>query len=81
MNLKTQKQMIILFIIAFGIVLWAWWSGVFPFNRDPNGADLLIVERYHRGHLYLQDLRFNGGGALTHSPDCPCHKKGGNDER
>lgn len=78
---ETTKDRIVTVIIALGIVLLAWKVGIFSFNHDPNEPDPLVVEHWHRGHLYLQDLRFRGG-ALTHSPDCPCHqKKGEKDER
>lgn len=74
MTLKTQKR-IILVVLAIGVVLLAWWIGVFPINRDLNRSDPMMIERYHKGHIYIQDLRYSGGGAMLHSPDCPCFKK------
>ena len=30
-----------------------------------------------RGHSYILYPKFRYGGGITHDPDCPCHKEGG----
>ena len=31
----------------------------------------------YRGHSYILYSKYRTGGGITHDPDCPCHKEGG----
>ncbi|MDE6330066.1 MAG: hypothetical protein K2L83_05060 [Muribaculaceae bacterium] len=45
-------------------------------QRCLNGTYDKIVTAEYRGHSYIIYKGIEKGG-ITHDPDCPCHKKGG----
>ncbi len=54
-------------------------------NRTPEQKQQYLDNRYdgyiktvnYRGHSYILYSEYRTGGGITHDPDCPCHKEGG----
>lgn len=42
-----------------------------------NMYDGYIETVNYRGHSYILYSEYRTGGGITHDPDCPCHKEGG----
>ena len=63
-------------ILSAVLVLTAFvGAGLYIYYAISNNQDYVSKVDY-RGHSYVL-VHANGSTGITHDPDCPCHKKGG----
>lgn len=58
-------------VIIVGLVI----VGLGIYYTISNNQDYISKTDY-RGHIYVL-VHANGSTGITHDPDCPCHKEGG----
>ena len=67
-RLTTILAAVLLLVACVGIVLNSYYA-------VSNNQDYISKADY-RGHSYVL-VHAKGSTSITHDPDCPCHKEGG----
>lgn len=63
-------------IVATVLLLVAFVDIVLYIHYAVNNNKDYIGQTDYRGHRYVL-VHANGSTGITHDPDCPCHKEGG----
>lgn len=63
-------------ILAAVLLLVAFVGIVLDIHYAVNNNKDYIGQTDYRGHRYVL-VHANGSTGITHDPDCPCHKEGG----
>lgn len=70
-----KKLRVITLIILLTMIVVSWGLTIFYTIRNHQDYSASVEFRGHRYVLFHAD----GANATTHDPDCPCHKKEGNE--
>ena len=73
-----KKRITIILAICI-LTMTGCTHGEIDTNNRLNDFDDAIMKAEYEGHSYIIYKGHRKGG-LVHDPDCPCHKKGGEDE-
>ena len=74
-----MKKRILIILAICALTMTGCTHGEISTNNRLNDFDDAIMKAEYEGHSYIIYKGREKGG-LVHDLDCPCHKKGGEDE-